>query len=115
MTKFLFLLSLLLLVPVAARAEESTSTEIQEPQITEPMAVTIAMPIEPEMKYISSEPVSLESSPLAPAEPSLALSTVTEPSAGGLLIPEMTIGEPSITAEPIAPSEDSFQASASNE
>ncbi len=97
MAKFLFLLGLLMLVPVAARAEESAAAlaEATAPTITEPMAVSVAMPVEPEMKYISSEPISLETSPMAPTEPGAALSSVSD---GGLLIPEMTapIAEPEI-------------------
>ncbi len=99
MTKFLFLLGLLMLVPVAARAEEPAAAlaEVTAPTITEPMAVSVAMPVEPEMKYISSEPVSLETSPIAPTEPNAAFSAMTEPSlGGGLLIPEMT----SVVTEP---------------
>lgn len=71
----------------AVFAEEIASPIVADVTISEAAPISTKLPAEPELKYLDSEPMSLEPTL---AQPNTAINSQTEPNLGGLLIPEMT-------------------------
>ena len=71
----------------AVFAEEIASPIVADVTISEAAPISTMLPTEPELKYLNSEPMSLEPDL---AQPNTAINSQTELNMGGLLIPEMT-------------------------
>ncbi len=106
MKKFLILFVGFTLTSQVVFAEEIVSPVVADVTISEPTPISTMLPAEPELKYLDSEPMSLEPEL---SQPNTAINSQTEPNLGGLLIPEMTapIIEPEIAKMEIPQAPDS--------